>query len=368
MIPSIEPDEKLRVRTLGFHLPRPGSRASARYQHESGPTREEVDRQLGSVPGLAPLRDFSVCVSRRRVVLAALTDGRHVLLKWPDEGFDQDTGRELRILEMMAGMPLPVFTRDTVPRVLAVDPDSMISVYDAVEPCASLRELSDRGELETSHVVALAGALAGLHRVSVADLLAADPGLLMPLPAAKTTLLTVREYAYGLGLQYDEWIRVVQRLSGHLAELHRKWAPRSLVHFDLRDDNVLFATNGLRIIDWEFACVGDPAYDVGYLIAQFVLHAVRHWREQDFLLPPAVLDRIDVFLTSYLRFSRFDESSATTAVQHAGLVLLQHAGAQLEQFGSLDRVGHLALVLAEALVSNPGSLLRKAGRSGSERS
>ncbi|OXM55619.1 aminoglycoside phosphotransferase family protein [Amycolatopsis alba] len=357
MNPSIDFDERLRVRTLGFHLPRPGSRTSTRYQRPAEPTWAEVAEQVRSTPDPAPLRGFSMCVSRRRVVLAELADGRHVLIKWPDDGLDQDTGHELRMLGLMAELPLPRPTRAAIPRVLT-DPDRRISVYEAIDPCESMRELSDRGGLTTAHIVALAGVLAGLHTTPVDDLAAANPDLRVPMPAPKNTLLSVREYSYGLGMEYDEWLRVIQSLSGHWAALHRTWQPRSLLHFDLRDDNVLFATGDLRVIDWEFACLGDPAYDVGHLITQFVLPAVRRWQPGSPLMPPEVLGRIGTFLTAYLRFSGYGTELPATAVRYAGLVLLQHAGAQLEQFGSLDRTGHLALVLAEGLVRKPETLLK----------
>ncbi|HYZ86629.1 MAG TPA: aminoglycoside phosphotransferase family protein [Bryobacteraceae bacterium] len=52
------------------------------------------------------------------------------------------------------------------------------------------------------------------------------------------------------------------------------WRPICLVHGDLRLSNVLVDRTGekagVKLIDWELACVGDPAWDVGSFLADAV--------------------------------------------------------------------------------------------------
>ncbi len=315
------------------------------------------------MPGASPVRWAEVCVSRRTVVLAGLTDGRHILLKWPDKELGHTQSRELEAFALLARMPLPDITRRALPKVLS-GPGREVSVYDAAVPCTSLRELFDAGELDLPRIVALAAVLAGLHSTSVAGI--GDDHVIL-LPAPKNTLLTVSEYAHGLGSEYREWICVVQGLAGHLAELHESWQPRSLIHFDLRDDNILFVPSGdaglVRLIDWEFAGIGDPHYDLGYIVAQFIQNAIRQpgLNETGSVLSGHALRQIGLFLSAYRKLSGAVRTDTGTVVRHAGLILLQQSSYRLEQFGALGRSGRLCLMIAEGLIRHPELVLSHLG-------
>ncbi len=45
----------------------------------------------------------------------------------------------------------------------------------------------------------------------------------------------------------------------------------SLCHYDLNLHNILFNRNKLKIIDWEYVCMGDPALDVAAIVNNFEL-------------------------------------------------------------------------------------------------
>jgi hypothetical protein len=44
--------------------------------------------------------------------------------------------------------------------------------------------------------------------------------------------------------------------------------PATLVHGDLRLDNILFAVDGPVIVDWQGTCVGPPSFDLAYFLCQ----------------------------------------------------------------------------------------------------
>ncbi|HSL15154.1 MAG TPA: aminoglycoside phosphotransferase family protein [Actinomycetota bacterium] len=72
-----------------------------------------------------------------------------------------------------------------------------------------------------------------------------------------------RDAALGLGLFGAAW------LDEHLPALHRAaeavpLAGDALLHFDVRSDNVCFAGDRPLLVDWNWACVGNPVADVAF--------------------------------------------------------------------------------------------------------
>ena len=72
-------------------------------------------------------------------------------------------------------------------------------------------------------------------------------------------------------------LRVVQRsapIASTLDELSAEWSPDTLIHNDLKGDNVLVAGEGtrprVRLVDWEMLQFGDAAWDVGCLFRDFL--------------------------------------------------------------------------------------------------
>jgi Ser/Thr protein kinase RdoA (MazF antagonist) len=72
-------------------------------------------------------------------------------------------------------------------------------------------------------------------------------------------------------------LRLLQKgaLAAGLGGLHAEWAPDTLIHNDLKGDNILVSTNPtgqpqVRIVDWEMIQVGDAAWDVGAVLRDFL--------------------------------------------------------------------------------------------------
>ena len=66
-----------------------------------------------------------------------------------------------------------------------------------------------------------------------------------------------------LGIASEKWLR--QALDTLLAiDAAEVVNGRSLLHFDLRSDNICFQQNRALIIDWNLVCLGNPQVDLGF--------------------------------------------------------------------------------------------------------
>jgi hypothetical protein len=76
-------------------------------------------------------------------------------------------------------------------------------------------------------------------------------------------------------LQLLSLLQKENALVSGLDDLRRDWTPDTLIHNDLKGDNVLVASDGedgasVRIVDWELVQIGDPAWDVGAVFRDFL--------------------------------------------------------------------------------------------------
>jgi hypothetical protein len=351
-------EEFLRARTLGFHAPRPGTRPSPREYERREFTAAEIGRTLELLGlGDREVCRFERCVSRRRVALVRFTDHAPVLLKWPDEDVELDNDYEFVMLDLIGRLSLPERARSAVPAVIGGGPETRIIALEAVDDCISLTDLMKRSAVvDPAHLVALAAALADLHRVDISDAYPRYPEWLLMLPVPTSTRLTVDEYALGCGIDFEAYLRVMQSLESCFQELHRAWEPRGLVHFDLRDDNILFRAGQtgppVRIIDWELAGFGDPRYDVGYVVGHLLLQWVRTGQVAgDALI--AARRNAAAFLNAYQRLAGLDEEELRLVLRYAGITLVVHASMRLQQLGFLGRVGYTCLLVGGRLLREP---------------
>jgi Phosphotransferase enzyme family len=103
------------------------------------------------------------------------------------------------------------------------------------------------------------------------------------------------------------------------------WRPIALVHADLKHDNVLIEHHGarprVRVLDWEMARVGDPAWDLATMTARLAVARgdAAPWSEAD-------LEAAALLLGGYSAASRLPVPAlAHRLVRYAATVLLMMA-------------------------------------------
>jgi hypothetical protein len=138
-----------------------------------------------------------------------------------------------------------------------------------------------RGTFSITVAAALGRALSSLHSLDVSSLAATSDSSFAGRPPWALTL-----HRPGIGVFRDtssanmQLIRIVQNTPGFscaLDELREGWRINSLVHNDIKWDNclVFFSSHSnrkvdLKLVDWEFARLGDFCWDVGSVFSNYL--------------------------------------------------------------------------------------------------
>jgi hypothetical protein len=141
------------------------------------------------------------------------------------------------------------------------------------------------------------------------------------------------------------------------------WRPSTLIHYDFKSDNVLTPAPGAipRIVDWEFAAWGDPAWDVGTMLQSLLGHWLHHESLEergDVASPlPAVQARCAAFWAGYAAATGFDlagrRSFAARAALFSAFRLFQSAYEAGHRRDRFERFALMAVQVAANIASNP---------------
>jgi aminoglycoside phosphotransferase (APT) family kinase protein len=182
--------------------------------------------------------------------------------------------REAAVYRLLAGTSNGAPIYPNLPRFLDYDDLEDVLVIEFLSSAIDLRRYEHRRRSHSIRAATkLGSALANLHRCIPADdaserLGEGEPGVLM---AQRPGLALMRDFS-GASIDLIRLIQADVDLLGHLEALHSQWRSEALIHHDVRWDNILVAprTGRVAIIDWETAAVGDPAWDVGAAIGDYL--------------------------------------------------------------------------------------------------
>ena len=174
-----------------------------------------------------------------------------------------------------------------------------------------------------------------------------------------------------------ELIRRETRLMGVLTGLNGQWRNQTLIHGDAKLDNVLVRTGRhprTWFVDWGFAGIGDPAWDVGTVVHSCLLiwlDGIHFKREQPFdealqqaTIPLAVAKAfIASFLSAYegaQRLRNLDaEVFARRAILFAAAALVQTAVASARVHEQLTPRQLAVIQAASNMLDDPGDTVRE---------
>lgn len=152
-----------------------------------------------------------------------------------------------------------------------------ILVYPLLHDAYSSNEYHRRlGRYPKSFARSLARTLAALHRLPAADHIEWHQFGKHWIFDFHTPHIEYLTEASRANLALLEVLQNDELISNGLAELSESWVATSLVHNDIKWENILVALTpqgrrNLKLIDWELTDIGDPAWDIGSTFAAYLL-------------------------------------------------------------------------------------------------
>jgi Phosphotransferase enzyme family len=231
------------------------------------------------------------CASRRnRNLRVEGPDGMGCFIKQSDPlafGGQRTLGHEASFLEHCRNQPALAGIAEFLPRIIHRDRDHAfhaLELLNRATPLLSFQAAHEDDAFPNEPSRALGEALAGLHRSfsmsesrdnpSLAWLPRGIPWSLGGYTMSPARLATVSP-AQGSVLRIIE----EQELSDQLVHLGAEWRPETVIHGDIKFDNVLVrparggvdAALDLFIVDWEFVQIGDPAWDLAGALHDYLV-------------------------------------------------------------------------------------------------
>jgi Ser/Thr protein kinase RdoA (MazF antagonist) len=238
-----------------------------------------VERELLSAAAIVDGRLRVVDLSRRNRVFLVVTDNeRSFVVKFASHAGGAAMAREAAVLARLRALDRELASR--LPVLVAHDGVACVLVLEAPPDARDLTRQHAGGRYSRALAREAGRGLAHLHAIPAGALgdaaTASDPRWALRLHEPDVAMLRT------LSMGSVEVIRIVQasdEICTGLGELLASWQERSIVHGDIRWENVLAlrdrgskTRSRLLLIDWEQAGAGDPALDVGAFLGEY-LHA-----------------------------------------------------------------------------------------------
>ncbi|MBW4643639.1 MAG: aminoglycoside phosphotransferase family protein [Goleter apudmare HA4340-LM2] len=182
---------------------------------------------------------------------------------------------------------------------------------------------------------------------------------------------TVPSEALKFYVLYQGW----ESLESAIADLAYVWKPCCLTHNDLKLDNILVHSRWeqldnclIRLIDWEACAWGDPAFDLGTLVASYleiwlsslVVDPTIELEESLRLavtplevLQPSILALIRSYLNAFPMILEYRQDLILRVIQFAGLALIHRIHEMIKCRKYFDNADICMLQVAKNLLTMP---------------
>lgn len=328
-------------------------------------------------------------------LLLTLPDNRKLLIK--QERFDQ-AGKlageflsEWRIQEFLQTFPELSDMRPWMPEVLHFEAEHSIIVFRYLDDYRDLANFYWRESVFPTQIASdLTTTLATIHRMTFnrrdyQEFFSVKPNPLSPahVPTWVHSIERIGPEIFGLvpadGLKFFKLYQRYASLGQAMRELSNWFHPCCLTHNDLKLNNILLHTdwehqspNSIRLIDWERSSWGDPAFDLGTLIASYL----QIWLSSLFIskslsieeslrlaltpleeLQPSIATLAGAYFNRFPEILDYYPNFLLRVVQFAGLALIQQIQAMIQYQKSFGNQGICMLQVAKSLLCRPDQSL-----------
>jgi len=324
-------------------------------------------------------------------LLVTLSSGHKYLVKQERYASDGKTAGEFlnewRIQEFLQQFPELGNFRGFLPVVLHFDRENSIMVSQYLDDYRDLADFYAKENVFPSAIASSIGTIiATIHHSTYKhqnyqNLFFQDTNAEVnyQVPNLIRSLERITPEIFGLvpqdGLKFFVLYQRYESLAQAIAELSTAYKPYCLTHNDLKLNNILLDQdwqqsnpNIVRLIDWERSAWGDPAFDLGTLIASYLLLWLNSLVisqtltiEESLRLAATPLEQIQPSISALTvaYFDTFPEileerpEFLKHVIQFAGLALIQQIQATIQYQKSFGNMGICMLQVAKSLLCRP---------------
>ncbi|MBD2137217.1 phosphotransferase [Anabaena sp. FACHB-1237] len=341
---------------------------------------------------LKPAKNFNLLVT--------LADDRQLLVK--QERYNQN-GKTLgefqdewRIHNLCQKFPEVSYLRNFLSEVVHFDVENSILVFNYLHDYQDLAEFYGKDEIFPTKISGVIGAnLAEIHRSTFNKqyyhqfLQNSTNDLKNAVPNLSQGLEKITPQIFGSlpadGIKFFALYQKYDTLGKAIAQLNQEFYACCLTHNDLKLNNLLLSHHWesndekmIRLIDWERGNWGDPANDLGSLIASYLqiwlysLVASKTIPIEECLrlaaiplhtIQPSISTLVNAYLTNFPEVLETRPNFLNLVIQFSGLALIRAIQARLQHQKIFGNSGICILQVAKSLLCRPqGSISTVFGR------
>jgi hypothetical protein len=347
--------------------------------------------------------DIELKTAKNFNLLIAFENGQKLIVKQERHSKEGKTAgeflREWKSQEFLRSFSELSSAKHLFPEVLHFDSENSIIVFDYLDNYRDLSDFYAKENLFSVNIATEIGvALATIHRLTCnrPDHRAFFQASLEPqLSEQGAASNQVAQWTKGIerigpevfgmfpadGLKFLALYQRFDSLSKAIAELSAAYQPCCLTHNDLKFNNMLLhhdwvelisdpqsGQSVLRLIDWERSGWGDPAFDVGSLLAGYlriwlfslvvskditIEESLRMAMTPLDLLQPSLAAFMSAYLANFPAILQSRPHFLQRAAQFAGLALIQQIQAMIQDQKVFGNTGICMLQVAKSLLCRP---------------
>ncbi|MFQ4145709.1 aminoglycoside phosphotransferase family protein [Chlorogloeopsis sp. ULAP02] len=324
-------------------------------------------------------------------LLVTLKGDRTLLVKQEhqidDHRIPQEFFKEWLFHQLLQQFPVLGNIAEIASLVVHFDEENFILIRNYLTEYLELGDFYQRIDIYPSEIATAIGSSLGvLHRATFnrreyRDFMATAPQgqfryqFYNPAQGIESINLDIFGNAPTQALKFYALYQRYESIEAAIAELAALWEPCCLTHNDLKLENILVHSRWnqldnclVRLIDWEACAWGEPAFDLGTLVASYL----RIWLESLVVdasltleeslqlaatplefLQPSILALIQAYLNAFPMILEYRHDLIQRVVQFAGLILIQNIQDSIQDDRHFDNMSVYILQVAKDLLTKP---------------